>query len=905
MENIKMISERLNEEKWTRATLNSYTINHFKELDDIVNSEFGNENADELKDLCDEHLVHTKNSIIALYISGVISFLHEDVDDSRFIQLIDIFRENHKWSIVEFLCERILDFGENKYALRTLAECYDHSNDPDKKHEIWERLIRIDYEEAEIVKQLAELKKEAGEIDAAVSFYKKALYRYINKKFFSNVKEIWHRMIELAPTEKDFFFHAEKKIAAAFDAEKANALLEEVYHYFKESSDWQTCITILKQILTYDPQDPKSRREIEECYRNIYAGNQHLDEYIRLSNLNQSWRNIHEAIADFEKHISFDVSNFVFHRTWGIGIIKQVTNDELLIDFARKRAHTMSLKMASGALYSLPKSHIWVLKSVWPADKLKEKLKGDVLWGLRIIIQSFENAASLKKIKAEIVPSILTQGEWTTWSTEAKKILKNDPNFGNLPDQVDVFEVRTKPITIEEKLYNQFKAEKGFYGKLKAIREFVLEADPESDFFAEMYGYVTAFTKNLSVINDQVISAFLFTKWVAKKLPYLAQTLSRTFVDLIAEVENIPKLLAEIADTELKKDFLDHLKEVKEWNKLYISLFPVYPNKYIIEQLVKFHHEDDVRELLLNIVERFKENRNSFIWVCKNVDDIEQFSISNEKVIISLIHLLDITYREIDNKQDVSNNRKFNRNTETLLIKDKRLENFLSTANVDSVTRVIGLVGDVRGFNPAELQRLKDIVIERFPDFKFFSTEGGTMERETISRGLIVSKAAYRAKQKELKYIIEVEIPKNSKEIGAAIEMGDLKENAEYKAGKEKQELLNIAASKLKEDLDRAHIYNFDEADNTRVSYGTVLTLENKQGENEIFTILGPWESNPDQNIISYLSPLGKALLSAQAGDQLDFEINEREYSYKIVSIEVADEPAEFNEDEQVRVEFE
>ena len=110
---LKEISELLNEEKWTRATLNSYTISNFKDLDVKIEEVLESEDQAEVKELCDEHLQHTKNSIIGLYISGVLALSRQQIDDSNLVTLITIFTDNHKWNIVEFLCKRILQFGEN------------------------------------------------------------------------------------------------------------------------------------------------------------------------------------------------------------------------------------------------------------------------------------------------------------------------------------------------------------------------------------------------------------------------------------------------------------------------------------------------------------------------------------------------------------------------------------------------------------------------------------------------------------------------------------------------------------------------------------------------------------------------------------------------------------------------
>ena len=84
-----------------------------------------------------------------------------------------------------------------------------------------------------------------------------------------------------------------------------------------------------------------------------------------------------------------------------------------------------------------------------------------------------------------MVPGILTQSEWSKWNTEARKILRTDPAFGNVPEVRDTFEVRDTPISFEEKTYNKFKEEKSFFGRVQTILEFLEMEDPDSEFFKE------------------------------------------------------------------------------------------------------------------------------------------------------------------------------------------------------------------------------------------------------------------------------------------------------------------------------------------------------------------------------------------------------------------------------------
>ena len=113
--NIKAL---LNEEKWTRATLNNYTIPTFQELDTVVTKLENPDDQLEVKATCDEYLQKNRNSIIALYISGSIALKRKTLDYSAFTAVIEVFNENKRWNIVEFLALKVLEVAEDKYVLR-------------------------------------------------------------------------------------------------------------------------------------------------------------------------------------------------------------------------------------------------------------------------------------------------------------------------------------------------------------------------------------------------------------------------------------------------------------------------------------------------------------------------------------------------------------------------------------------------------------------------------------------------------------------------------------------------------------------------------------------------------------------------------------------------------------------
>jgi len=894
---LKNLHETLNEEKWTRASLSNYSTGQFKELDVILKNARDEKAIDEVKKNCDEHLTHTRNSIIALYLSGMVALSRQIIDDSAMINLVSIFLDNHKWSIVKYLCERILDNGESKFALRTLADCYKNDNEEELVYGIWERLVKVDFEEADIAKSLAEYNEKKGNKEGSIDYYKKALHRYINKSLFASVRDIWEKLIILNPEDIDFFLHIQKKIAKSISEDKAVTLLNELYAVYKDI-DIDIAINILKIVLEYDEKDVHARREIIECFRKKYSDHSQLEEYIRVSNLSQNYRDVHKAISDFEKHIAFDKGNFVYHRTWGVGKIASIQGDEIHIDFSKKRGHSMSLKMAVDALQTLSKNHIWVLKATKKKEDLREKIKDkdeNIIWTLKVIIKSFGNSCDMKKIKSELSPALLSAGEWTTWSGKAREILKSNPDFGVSLDNNDAYTVRDRSVSVTEKLYNEFTAQKNFFDRAGAIRDYVnnKKADSDSDYFVEMFSYFTAFLRPTGSGQniEHIVASYLLVNELSenKNYAHLKSSITTGFKEIFSDIKDIPALFKCLKDSKFKEEFLNNVRlYISDWPNVYVKLFPYALMQSIIIHLEKEGHIKNLTVMCNDCFDHFRENREAVVWLYKNSKGTGWFKAANisvEKQLITLIHIMDITYRDIKNHKDTVENRKINNQVFNILFKDNALVIFIDSADEDTIIRIFTFINNVEDLDPQVKLNLRSRIVDKLPDFKFF----GEVEKK-VSRRLIVTRAMFDEKKRQLDHIMDEEVPANSKEIEYALSQGDLRENAEYKAAKEKQEQLNSQVAKLKEDIERAQLFDPNSVSTLKVSFGTKVTMLNeKYGQQEEYVILGPWESDPDNNIISYLSPFGNAILNKTQGERFEFIKNEEKISYLVEKITAAE----------------
>ena len=116
--------------------------------------------------------------------------------------------------------------------------------------------------------------------------------------------------------------------------------------------------------------------------------------------------------------------------------------------------------------------------------------------------------------------------------------------------------------------------------------------------------------------------------------------------------------------------------------------------------------------------------------------------------------------------------------------------------------------------------------------------------------------------ERELKF----ELPK---EIQRARELGDLRENAEYKSAKERQEIVNARIAMLKKRVGEISMINMDRIPHDRAGFGSTVHLRAENGDTTIYQLVMPEEVDTEKGMISASSPIGRAILNKEEGDEI------------------------------------
>ena len=154
------------------------------------------------------------------------------------------------------------------------------------------------------------------------------------------------------------------------------------------------------------------------------------------------------------------------------------------------------------------------------------------------------------------------------------------------------------------------------------------------------------------------------------------------------------------------------------------------------------------------------------------------------------------------------------------------------------------------------------------------------LEREPMTN------ITYEKLSVELEYLKTKERNNVAKEIESALELGDLKENAEYHAAKDKQGLMEARIVELQDLVSRAQVVDPSKLAHKRISFGsTVLLIDVKTDKEITYTVVGGQESNPPKGLISIKSPLAKALIGKEDGDTIKINLPSGVQEYDIEEV--------------------
>jgi len=888
-----------NEEIYVRADASSVPVSKFKIYDDIIDFYKSEGSIEQIRAKVEDHLKEHPESISAKYILMIMAFLKNPEGDPNLAKsILEAFKSNGKWTIIEYITDAMLRFGDQRVPLRFKADALEKLKKNKELKAVLEKLTVQDRKNPDIAKKYALLILEEDP-SKAITHLKQASEAFAKNRDYQQLEEIWPILVQNNYEDVAFFDKMERILLGNREKVRLVGLLYPLVDPYRQLEDWDRVIYFLKKILEHEPLSQKARNELIRSYKQKYINHSLLEDFLKMSELGNNRKPVKVCITNFERNIVFDTGNYVMHRNWGVGKITSIssTGDSIHVDFEKKTSHKLSIQMAITSLKPLKKDHIWV-KYYETKEEVQKMFQENLPDFLMQLLRSYDNRMTTQEMKNELIGLFLKQEEWSKWWAKVKLVLKKEPSIGMNPKKKDEVVFHEKPITHSETLIQKFQATTEFSKKLEIAMEAI--RDPEEaieagDFFISHY-----LGEENSKDTLRKIIGYLYLVEAKRAWPNEEFTHSLTGSDLESIIkfmtkEDALKMSKSLDNTDIKKGFKDLIRDYHpEYINVFIGLLfevPVKVNRQVFQNLVSEGKQAELNLFLETVMNKSKEHPEVFLWVAKSILthlwNYEWLHVSEEDLVLRIFRLLK-PLSKIEDKGTKLKNQALDLlfGKETALLKE-----ILQRADDEYIRKLYALFREVPYVTDLEKEELYKLITELKPNIEWDEYSDNEEEDDDPLAHLpadvvLVTRQAFNHKKQEFDHLVNVEMVENSRDIGEAQEKGDLRENAEYKAAMEKQVQLQAAIKKLESELKSARILDLSEVRTDKVGLGTTVKLKNKEtSENVVYSILGAWDADTEKNIISYQSPLAKSLLGKTVGSEATLVFGSTETHYLVLEI--------------------
>lgn len=653
------------------------------------------------------------------------------------------------------------------------------------------------------------------------------LFRWqLGNKQYKELENTWLELIESDLGLKDLLTLVELVVRWA-SSDIAAAMLSVLATSLEEKGRYQEENTVLRRLIQLTPGDEKLTESVSACLRKLYKDEPLLERLLQKAGLGYGVPLL-EALKAFDQLIRLTPNRLIYDQERGPGRVKSL---DLLFDrvtitfnFASSGAEMASstsvgitgAEAASGELtvdiatanqrFSFPLKDGFFYLLNQERDSVLILCNQDAAGAIGLFLRDIGKPATPDEIQ-NVFESLLGKEDYLRFWEKAKKGLSRHPHI----------KIQTKPI-----------------------RAYSWMEEPSE--------------KPLSVTKTNEIKAEKFAPmWTPEELQK---------IDSTATVNKLKTLRSPTA----RKKFLEELiaNRPTDWDSLCLQLFAApldSPSRKKIAQALQQKKPAVWSQLVETVFADYRSTPEAFLFLLE-----ENYHIASRQTLSRLLDLV-----ELDVPTPLRNQAK------KLLVRDnyRLIRTSLKDMDETESTRFV-----------SRFKRLR--ILEKFQEDEIIALiskkPGESDSSESVplydsERWIWSSAQGVEKARNELTRLLQEELPRLAEELSRARGYGDLSENYEYKAAKEKQARVMARINQLRRELALARVIQPEAIDTSTVNIGCRVKLtalppqkagsKTPEGVYE-YSILGPWDSDPEEGIISFQSPLAQRLLGKRVGDVVD-----------------------------------
>ncbi len=635
--------------------------------------------------------------------------------------------------------------------------------------------------------------------------------------------------------------------------------------------DEEQAYRIFKLIVDLETQNPHELAALAYAILERRYGNEsYFNEKIRLVGL-RNREFFQGSVRNFELLRHLNKGRFVFHTGgWGTGEIVELSlvREELVIEFERVSGRkSMSFENAFSTLIPLSDDH-FLSRRFGDPDQLEEEARKDPVGVVQLLLKDL-GPKSAAEIKEELCDLVIPAKDWTKWWQSARTRIKKDTRI-ETPSAVRFpFRLREEEVShvdrLKEALKEETTPERTILLVYNFIRDFpeVQKSTDGREFIQERLGQLLRRDGVPLAIRIQA-NALLEEIFGGEVGSSLAESLKG--------VRDLPSVIESIEIAAFKKRALVAIRQTRsDWIPLFLDFFFSVKQSALRDYLLKELGQGSAKQELSLRIEQLlhqpAEQPNLFIWYFQKVMDKDEDALYVDKSgqcqffegFLMLLHQLE---NQPAHREHVKKMYSILTSGRFALVRE-----ILKGSPIEFAKEFLLLVSKLQTLNSHDVKIMHALAEVAHPTLAQGKRESG--DEESV---IWTTEAGYQRLRDRMNHIGTTEMVDNAREIEVARAHGDLRENAEYKAALERRARLQSELRTLSDQLSAARILTENDVSNDVVGVGAIVELLKGDGERLSYTILGPWDADPDQHILSFQSRLAKAMSGLKEKDEFSYQ---------------------------------
>ena len=687
---------------------------------------------------------------------------------------------------------------------------------------------------------------------------------------YSKFFELWEEYSSSDQVDVKEFSEILKAIKNSDFAKSFGKMIETALPLWNTITEPEERYLILKLLIDLENTNSPTLADLaHQSLQQKYGQDPLFNDRIKLVGL-RTRDNFQGALAHYDLLAHMKKGNFVFHSAgWGTGEIMEVSliRQQLGIEFEKvSGVKQITFENAFKTLIPLEKDH-FLARRFADADVFEKEAKEDPVGVIKLLLRDL-GPKTAGEIKDELSELVIPEAEWVKWWQNTRAKIKKDPLIEAPESLKETFKLRQKEISQEELLHKTIQHKTGTDEIIQAAYTFLRDAPNAKKHTEVRDSMKEKLLAQLSLPGLAPEQELQIKICIETYFPGLVKV--KELQEIIQKQTQVEAVIDAIEIIALKKRALTLVRECrKDWEQIFLNMVLSLKHSSLRDYLFKELNQGASQEKLKALIHKMhfhpEKHPEFFIWLFqKSVSNDEKMLSSKEdqcklfEAFLLLMHRLEVKpeYKDLVKKMYI-------------LLSNKRyalVRAIMEGASLHDVKEFLLLASKCQTLNDHDKKILHSLAAVVHPQL----AKKGEQRGEEI-HVIWTTEEGYLKVQEKVKHIGTIEIIENAKEIEAARALGDLRENSEFKFALEKRARLQNELKTLSEQLGRARILTKDDILPDEVHVGSIVEVSDQKGKKMVYTILGPWDADPDRCVLSFQSKLAQTMVGCKKGDTVAF----------------------------------